>query len=94
MLEIIQISGGTLSLVLCFMALYVRFVPYLDTTALAVDWSLLLIAFAGMQLFIYFYTLHADFLLGRAGLILGAAICYIVALLLWFIHMHRHSKRI
>lgn len=92
MLEIIQLSGCVISAVLCILALYIRYVDYIDTNAYSVDWSLLLIAFAGIQLFLYFVGITYVEIEARAGLVVSAAVCYILALLLWFFNVRKNKS--
>ena len=94
MIELIKFSGCTLSLVLVFTALHIRFSKHLDTTKLAADWSLLLIAGAGSCMFFYFYKLDIGVHLKlRASLIATASMLYIAALVLWFYYSIKGVKR-
>lgn len=77
--------GMCISGVLTGFALYVRYSKKLDTTALAADWSLLLIAAAGLCMAGYFYWLPFPHLLAQRGWIVSLAAClYIAALLVWY----------
>lgn len=77
--------GMCISGVLTGFALYVRYSKKLDTTALAADWSLLLIAAAGLCMAGYFYWLPFPPLLAQRGWIVSLAVClYIAALLVWY----------
>lgn len=77
--------GMGISGVLTGFALYVRHSKKLDTTALAADWSLLLIAAAGLCMAGYFYWLPFPHLLAQRGWIVSLAVClYIAALLVWY----------
>lgn len=84
-LEFVRVFGLCVSLILTGFALYVRYSKKLDTTALAADWSLLLIAAAGLCMSGYFYWLPFPHLLAQRGWIVSLAVClYIDALLVWY----------
>lgn len=84
-IEFVRAFGLSVSLILIGFALYVRYSKKLDTTALAADWSLLLIAAAGLCMSGYFYWLPFPHLLAQRGWIVSLAVClYIAALLVWY----------
>ena len=84
-LEFVRVFGLCVSLILIGFALYVRYSKKLDTTALAADWSLLLIAAAGLCMAGYFYWLPFPHLLAQRVWIVSLAVClYIAALLVWY----------
>lgn len=93
-LEFVRAFGLSVSLILIGFALYVRYSKKLDTTALAADWSLLLIAAAGLCMAGYFYWLPFPHLLAQRGWIVSLAAClYIGALLVWYFgYVYRKIK--
>lgn len=84
-IELVKVIGITLSTVLIFLALYIRFWRGVDTTKLSADWALILIAGSGVCTLLYFCHLSSySQLLLRANLVLSAICLYISALIIWF----------
>lgn len=81
--------GFCASIALMCFALWIRLWSRVDTTALSADWSLLLIAAAGMSFSFYFAGLSSY---ERPVFIIVGVLFYLCALLLWFIGARQYTK--
>lgn len=82
---LLQYAGIVLSTALVIWALAIRYSRSIDTTALSADWSLQLIAFAGLCMMFYFYKLDDPTQLKTRGTsILVGTGSYVFAICIWF----------
>ena len=82
---LLQYAGIVLSTSLVIWALAIRYSRSIDTTALSADWSLQLIAFAGLCMMFYFYKLDDPTQLKtRGSAILVGTGSYVFAICIWF----------